>query len=77
MIESSLGVVRVSALSKEFINICKELGEEDPEKKYKQFLEADLYCIFLYFANELGLEYTVETITKLTQDLVKERTNKK
>ena len=52
---------------------CEALGI-DAEELVRRTLDADLYVIFLALADEYGIEWTVETITNCTEQLIKERT---
>ena len=74
MIKSSLGIVSHSQMTDELKQKCELLGI-DANEVLRSTLYADLYVIFLALADECGLEWTVETITKSTEELIKERTN--
>ena len=75
MIKSQLGIVQHSVMTDSLRQKCETLGI-DPDEILRNTLDADLYVIFLALADECGLEWTVETITKCTEHLIKERTNK-
>ena len=73
MIKSQLGTVIHSVMTDSLRQKCETLGI-NPDEVLRNTLDADLYVIFLALADEYGIEWTVETITNCTEQLIKERT---